>query len=187
MNKKKIKEIIVVEGKSDTINLKRFYDVETYQTGGSSIDEQDIERLKKLQESRGLIVFTDPDFQGERIRKIIMAEIPKAQHAFIQRSEGVPKSKSKGRSLGVEHADFAALEEALSKVSTSSQIENVGISQKNLIDLGLILRDDSKQRREFLGQELRIGYSNGKQLLKRLNMFSVSLDKVQAVMEKYIK
>ena len=34
MNKIKIQEVIVVEGKDDTANLRRFYEVDTYETRG---------------------------------------------------------------------------------------------------------------------------------------------------------
>ena len=183
----KIDKIVVVEGRDDTANLKRFYEVDTYETGGSAIDENDLERLKKLHEKRGIIVFTDPDFQGERIRKIIMHAIPTAQHAFIQRNEGQPKSKSKGRSLGVEHADFEALEAAFAGLETSSALtENLScLTKADLAKFGLILAADSRKRREFLGQELIIGYANGKQLEKRLNMFGISLEKIAEVMKNY--
>ena len=100
--KEKIEKVIVVEGRDDTRNLKRFYDLDTYETGGSSIDATDIERLKVLQEKRGLVVFTDPDFQGERIRKIIMQAIPEAQHAFLKREEARPKGK--GSHVSKRHA-----------------------------------------------------------------------------------
>ncbi|TKV15556.1 ribonuclease M5, partial [Citrobacter sp. TBCS-11] len=93
---------IVVEGRDDTANLKHYFDCDTYETGGSSIDDRDLERLKVLEEKRGIIVFTDPDFQGERIRKIIMKAIPQAGHAFLNRDEAKPKGKG---SLGVEHAN----------------------------------------------------------------------------------
>ena len=46
---------------------------------------------------------------------------------------------------------------------------------------------DSRQRREYLGERLRIGYSNGKQLLKRLELFGVTLAEVEEVMERYEK
>ncbi|MQW22437.1 MULTISPECIES: ribonuclease M5 [unclassified Lactococcus] len=185
--KKKINKIIVVEGRDDTANLKRFYEVNTYETNGSSINQTDLERLKILHEKQGIIVFTDPDFQGERIRKIIMAAIPTAQHAFIQRDEGVPKSKSKGHSLGVEHADFTALEAALNQVETSvspDRNEN-GLTVSDLMAYGLVMGADSRKRRDFLCTELRIGYANGKQLLKRLNMFGIGLDEVDQAMKKY--
>jgi len=181
MSKKKIQKIIVVEGRDDTANLKRFYDCDTYETGGSSIDATDLDRLKRLQKSRGIIVFTDPDFQGERIRKIIMAAVPDAQHAFLQRDEARPKKQG---SLGVEHADFEALERAFSAVNTSGKASD-SLSQSDLMRFGLVMSSTSRQRREYLCKELRIGYANGKQLLKRLNMFGISLSKIEAIMNDY--
>ena len=38
---------IVVEGRDDTANLKRYFDVETYETRGSAINEQDLERIQR--------------------------------------------------------------------------------------------------------------------------------------------
>ena len=70
--KEKISQVIVVEGRDDTANLKRYFDVETYETRGSAINEQDIERIQRLHQRHGVIVFTDPDFNGERIRRMIM-------------------------------------------------------------------------------------------------------------------
>ena len=37
----KIQEVLVVEGKDDTANLRRFYDVDTYETRGSAINDDD--------------------------------------------------------------------------------------------------------------------------------------------------
>ena len=89
MNKIKIQEVIVVEGKDDTANLRRFYEVDTYETRGSAINEDDLERIDKLNDLRGVIVFTDPDYNGERIRKIIMEAVPTAKHAFLNRGEAI--------------------------------------------------------------------------------------------------
>ena len=184
--KRKIPEVIVVEGKDDTANLKRYYEVDTYETRGSAINQDDLERIAKLQELRGVIVFTDPDYNGERIRKIIMQEIPQAKHAFLNRGEAVPKSKTKGRSLGVEHASFEDLEKALAGLVGSYEDENFfDITKIDLMRLGLLMGSDSRKRREYLGEELRIGYCNGKQLLKRLELFGVSLAEVEDAMAGY--
>lgn len=184
--KRKIPEVIVVEGKDDTANLKRYYEVDTYETRGSAINQDDLERIAKLQELRGIIVFTDPDYNGERIRKIIMQEIPQAKHAFLNRGEAVPKSKTKGRSLGVEHASFEDLEKALSGLVGSYEDENFfDITKFDLMRLGLLMGKDSRKRREYLGEALRIGYCNGKQLLKRLELFGVSLAEVEDAMAGY--
>lgn len=184
--KRKIPEVIVVEGKDDTANLKRFYEVDTYETRGSAINQDDLERIAKLQELRGVIVFTDPDYNGERIRKIIMQEIPQAKHAFLNRGEAVPKSKTKGRSLGVEHASFEDLEKALAGLVGSYEDETFfDITKTDLMRLGLLMGSDSRKRREYLGEELRIGYCNGKQLLKRLELFGISLAEVEDAMAGY--
>ena len=61
-NERENSQVIVVEGRDDTANLKRYFDVETYETRGSAINEQDLERIQRLHQRHGVIVFTDPDF-----------------------------------------------------------------------------------------------------------------------------
>ncbi len=187
MTKKiKIQEIVVVEGKDDTANLQRFYDLDTYETRGSAINEKDLERIQRLNDLRGVIVFTDPDFNGERIRKIIMTAIPTAKHAFLNRDEAVPRSKTKGRSLGVEHASFDDLQKAFSGLLSNFDSEDsFDISKADLLRLGLLMGKDSRKRREYLGEDLRIGYCNGKQLLNRLQLFGILLSDVEKSIEKY--
>ena len=135
--KEKISQVIVVEGRDDTANLKRYFEVETYETRGSAINDQDIERIQRLHQGHGVIVFTDPDFNGERIRRMIMTAIPTVQHAFLKRDEAVPKSKTKGRSLGIEHASYEDLKTALAQVTEQFEHESqFDISRSDLIRLG---------------------------------------------------
>lgn len=63
---KKIKEVIVVEGKDDTKRIQRAVDADTIETRGSAIPEETLMLIKKLAKTRGVIVFTDPDFSGEK-------------------------------------------------------------------------------------------------------------------------
>ncbi|MEY8514972.1 ribonuclease M5 [Lactococcus taiwanensis] len=185
VEKQKINEVIVVEGRDDTANLKRYFDCETYETGGSSIDDRDLERLKRLEDKRGIIVFTDPDFQGERIRKIIMQAVPNAKHAFLNRDEARPKGKG---SLGVEHAKYEDLKRALNSVLGGDAVlteQSVKLEQADLMALGLIMRADSRKRREYVCEQLRIGYANGKQIEKRLNIFGISKSQLETIMASY--
>lgn len=69
MDKMKIQEIIVVEGKDDTRRLREVVDADTIETIGSAINEEILMQIEHAQETRGVIVFTDPDFSGEKIRK----------------------------------------------------------------------------------------------------------------------
>ncbi len=60
---KKIQEIVVVEGKTDTATLKQLFDVDTIETHGLALSDQTLELIKEAGKSRGVIVLTDPDFQ----------------------------------------------------------------------------------------------------------------------------
>ena len=59
------------------------------------------------------------------------------------------------------------------------------ITKSDLMRLGLLMGSESRKRREYLGEALRIGYCNGKQLLKRLELFGISLAEVEATMKSY--
>ncbi|HHW36377.1 MAG TPA: ribonuclease M5 [Bacillales bacterium] len=167
----KMKEIIVVEGKDDTVRIKRAVQADTIETNGSEISEATIEQIRLAQKQRGVIIFTDPDYPGERIRKIISDKVPGCKHAFLPRHEAIPK---KGKGLGVEHASIEAIRKALSAVQQEMIIVTEEITQEDLLEAGLMGEARSKERREKLGLLLKIGYTNGKQLHKRLNMFQIT-------------
>ena len=70
----KIKEVIVVEGKNDTLKIKQAVDADTIETNGSAINEETIDMIRHAQRKRGVIIFTNPDYPGEKIRKTIDQE-----------------------------------------------------------------------------------------------------------------
>ncbi|VDG21407.1 ribonuclease M5 [Lactiplantibacillus mudanjiangensis] len=169
---KKIKEVIVVEGKDDTKRLALAVNADTIETNGSAISDQTLAQIKRLQASRGVIVFTDPDYSGERIRKTISKNVPGVQHAFLPRDAGVPTKA--GGSLGVEHASPAAIQAALANLYTENPATAPElISRADLIKAGLLAGPAARKRREQLGELLKIGYVNGKQLPKRLQLFQI--------------
>jgi len=177
--KPKIQEIIVVEGKDDTKRLKEIVDADTIETIGSAINKEILEQIKYANKVRGVIVFIDPDFAGEKIRQQIMAAIPSVKHAFLAKDEAKPASRSKGRSLGVEHASDEAILEALSKVLTPATEDYISEIDRTLLnDLNLLGGEGSRARRARIGELLRIGYTNGKQLLKRLQMFQITKEQL---------
>ncbi len=70
--KKKIKEVIVVEGKDDISAVKNAVDAEVFQVNGHAVRKnKSIEILKLAYENKGLIILTDPDYAGEEIRKYL--------------------------------------------------------------------------------------------------------------------
>ncbi|MED4373876.1 ribonuclease M5 [Bacillus licheniformis] len=166
----KIKEIIVVEGRDDTAKIKSAVDADTIETNGSAIGEDVIKRIRLAQETRGVIILTDPDFPGEKIRKTIAEKVPGCKHAFLPKHLAKPKNK---RGIGVEHASLEAIRECLMIVQEEMEATEPEIEARDLIEAGLIGGPLAKQRRERLGEILNIGYTNGKQLQKRLQMFQI--------------
>ncbi len=169
-----IREVIVVEGKDDTTAIHRAVQAETIETGGSAISRDVIERIRLAQARRGVIIFTDPDFAGERIRKMISQKVPGCKHAFIDVAAATYKDD-----IGVENASDEDIRHALQQVWTESPPDKGEIEWDDLLAAGLIVHPQAATRRRLLGKELRIGYCNGKQLFKRCNMFAISKDEFQ--------
>ncbi|UQS84051.1 ribonuclease M5 [Bombilactobacillus thymidiniphilus] len=179
----KIKEVIVVEGRDDTARLHQVLgDVDTIETNGSEISDQTIELIRKAQNKRGVIVITDPDFNGERIRRKIVAAVPGVKQAFLRRQDSVPSSRR--GSLGLEHASSSVIKKALSALWTTTTTENAAITAQNLIDCGLVGQKQSRRLRELVGDILHIGYANSKQFQRRLAMFKITLPQLTKALQQ---
>ncbi|WP_066321894.1 ribonuclease M5 [Bacillus sp. FJAT-29814] len=166
----RIKEFIVVEGKDDTTAIKRAVDADTIETNGSAVNQATIEKIKRAQSTRGVIIFTDPDYPGEKIRKTVAASVPGCKHAFLTKEAALAKGD---KGIGVEHASPDAIREALKDAQLMQETLMEEITQEDLLDAGLIGGSGAKERRSRLGELLKIGYTNGKQLHKRLMMFQI--------------
>ncbi len=164
-----IQEIIVVEGRDDTAAIKRAVEADTIETGGSALSKETMQRIELAHKRRGIIIFTDPDYAGERLRKLISQRIPGCKHAFITRSEATNK-----KDIGVENASPDVIREALQKVWTETRGKEPLIPWEWLIEAGLTAHPDARKRREKMGRYLRIGYANARQFHHRLHMFQIS-------------
>ncbi|MCD8916416.1 ribonuclease M5 [Staphylococcus simulans] len=176
----KINEFIVVEGRDDTERVKRAVECDTIETNGSAISWETLDVIRNAQETRGVIVLTDPDFPGDKIRNTIREHVPGVKHAYIDRE----KAKSRRGKIGVEHASVDAIKEALMYVSSPFEEGMESISKDVLIDLGLIVGADARHKRAVLGRKLHIGHSNGKQLLKKLNAFGYTEQDVREALNE---
>jgi ribonuclease M5 len=87
--------------------------------------------LKKAHSTSGVIVFTDPDTPGKKIRTMIQNRIPDVKHAHIMQKDAKDKHK-----IGVEHASAEVLLAALNNVMTVSDTIS-DLSLNDLIDCGL--------------------------------------------------
>ncbi|UHA75345.1 ribonuclease M5 [Paenibacillus sp. 481] len=174
-----IREIIVVEGRDDTVAIQRAVEADTIETGGSAINDMTIRRIALAQERRGVIIFTDPDHAGERIRKIIAQHVPGCKHAFLPRHEAIKKGD-----LGVENASPEAIRKALQQVRTEMPSTEGELTWTHLVEAGLTTHAGSAERRMKLGEILGIGYCNGKQFLKRCMAFQIGYEEFSAALKQ---
>lgn len=180
----KIKEIIVVEGKDDTRRIKEAVEADTIETNGSAIDESVLRMIERAQATRGVIVLTDPDFPGGKIRTTIEQRIPGVKHAFLRKEDS---QSPYGGSLGVEHAHPQAIRMALENVHTpvtTKAGEGAAVSRHELSQLGFLGQPHSATYRKVIGDILGIGHTNGKQLGKRLEMFQISREALLEAMRE---
>lgn len=178
-----IREVIVVEGRDDTVAIKRAVEADTIETGGSALNEMTFKRIALAQERRGVIIFTDPDFPGERIRKAVAGRVPGCKHAFITKQEALAKGD-----LGVENASPEAIRRALANVrSEMPSPDGAVLTWKDLIEAGLTTLEGSAERRMKLGELLGIGYCNAKQFLKRCTAFQITREEFEHALQELDK
>ncbi|WP_308637013.1 ribonuclease M5 [Paenibacillus silvisoli] len=180
-----IKEIIVVEGKDDTVAIKRAVEAETIETGGSAIGEAVLKRVALAQERRGVIIFTDPDHAGERIRKIVAQHAPGCKHAFLPQEEALYKGD-----IGVENASPEAIRRALANLRTEAAPDTAGLPEVTMEDLmqaGLLVHPQASERRLKMGNLLGIGYANGKQFYKRCSMFRITREEFKRALDQIVE
>lgn len=182
--KPRIKEIIVVEGRDDTLAVSRAVDAITVETHGFGMSEEMWEVLDKAYKERGLIVLTDPDHGGRSIRNKIMERFPDSKEAFIT----VEKASKKG-DVGIENAAPDDILEALEKAragiaKTNSENAKTSYDINMLAEWGLAGESNSRKRRELFCDKLGIGYSNARALIKKLNLYEIDLREIKAVLSK---
>jgi ribonuclease M5 len=174
-----IKEMIVVEGKSDTAAVKRAVQADTIETGGSAVNKSVIAKIALAMERRGVIILTDPDHAGERIRKIVSSKVPGCKHAFIPEKDATRKGD-----IGVENASPEAIRHALAHVHTAFEGAEPVIGIDDLMAAGMLVHPEAAERRMALGNLLGIGYCNGKQLYKRLAMFGITREEFAQALDQ---
>jgi len=183
---KTIEEIIIVEGRDDTAAVRRAVDAVTIETHGYGIRPSTWDVIDKAYESKGIIIFTDPDTAGEQIRRRLADRYPEAKHAFLDRSLA-----EKDGDIGIENASPDSIRAALAKVrykadcglreaaapasaDTASAPAAEPFTIADLDAYGLSGGPGAAERRAALGKALGIGYGNAKTFLSRLNTYGIT-------------
>lgn len=175
MKKAVIDAILVVEGKTDSDFIGTFLDCDVVTTNGSAVPRETIDFLKEAASRRKIIVLTDPDYPGTRIRNIIAREIPGILEAFVPKERCI-----KGGKVGVAESDPETVMDALAHLlPAGSEAPRGAITVSDLTSLGLIGSPDSSALREKIARKFHLGHTNGKSFLRRINALGITLKELE--------
>ena len=172
-----IKEVLVVEGKMDVVAIGKAVEADCIITEGFNLKPKALDAIKQAYKKRGIIILTDPDSAGERIRQFLSKRFPDAKHAFVPRDEATANDD-----IGIEQASPESIRKALEKVRTLDWNPSEIFSGADLIRAGLSGAADASERRARLGARLGIGYANAKTFLHRLNHYGVTREEFEAAL-----
>lgn len=171
--------LIVVEGKSDITFLQSFIDADFYKVNGSAVCSNDISFIKSYLRSNKenkVVILTDPDFPGKKIRNYLNENIDGLYNAYVKKELSIKHHK-----VGVAES---TKDEVLRALNSAIKFENIKANKgdwnfQDLINLSLTGKAKSKELRDALSEKFNLGYNNAKSLLKKLNMLNISKDEVK--------
>lgn len=164
---RRIKEVIVVEGRYDKNTVSQTVDAAVVTLGGFAVfnDKEKLAFLRRLAEKQGLILLTDSDGAGFVLRNYLKGALPKdrVKQAYIPDVKGKERRKRRGGKegkLGVEGMSPAVLLEALRRAGATfedappAEQARDAITKADLYALGLSGGEGSGSRRRRLLKRL---------------------------------
>ena len=191
----KIKEAIVVEGRYDKNTLSQIVDAPILETAGFGIfkDKQQMALLRRVADTRGLIVFTESDGAGFVIRNHIKSAIPSRslKHDYIPDIFGKERRKAapgKEGKLGVEGMTPEVIIDALRRAGATLEGESAApgnqITKQDLMELGLSGGADASAKRLVLLKKLGFPeHMSANAMLQALNLL-YSLDELNELVKE---
>lgn len=178
----KIKEAIIVEGRYDKIKLKNLVDTAIIETNGFRVfsDKEKQSLIRRIADTRGILVFTDSDSAGFVIRNFLRGTVDKSKikHCYIPQINGKEKRKahtSKEGFLGVEGVSDEVIIEAIRRSGAEifgEEQENAReeVTKADLYRLGLTGRENSEKLRKALLNHLGMpSYLTANAMLSAIN------------------
>ena len=196
----KIKEAIIVEGKYDKIKLSNFIDGLIITTDGFGVfkNKEKQALIRRLAQTRGLLIITDSDGAGFVIRNFLKGAVPpdKIKNAYIPDIFGKEKRKdkpSKEGKLGVEGISEKILCDAIAKSGVECELSDgyiksaKEITKADLFEYGLTGTQNASENRDKLKQALNLPHNmTSNSILDVLNCI-MTKDEFISLCEKIFK
>ena len=165
----------------DVRAVRRAVEADCIITDGFRLRNAAIKNIRAAYEKRGIIVLTDPDTVGERIRARLTEMFPRARHAFIPVEDA---TNIRDGDIGVEQASPDAIRAALETVRTPMEAPANTFSMSDLMMHGLTGTEDAAARRARLGRRLGLGFANAKTFLRRLNTYGITREEFDSALKE---
>ncbi|PPE04797.1 ribonuclease M5 [Entomoplasma ellychniae] len=174
-----LNQIVVVEGKTDSQKLKKIFGdkLQTLETNGLALNQKTIDSIKKLSENNEIIIFTDPDGPGKKIRETIIKEVNKnVYNAFINKKNFTSQDKK----IGVAEANEEEIKKALNNF-IEYNVNNESISWIEYKQNDIYL----KSNRNKISKKLEINLElSSKSLFKWLNWMNLDVNSIRKILEE---
>ena len=195
----RIREAILVEGRYDVNTVRQVVDTVVLESGGFRIfnNKEQLQLLRRIAQTRGLIVLTDSDGAGFVIRNYLKGTLPtgRVKQAYVPDIAGKERRKrhgSKEGKLGVEGMRPAVIIEALRRAGATfeepgeagSAPQQPAITKADFYAWGLSGGPDSAKRRAAVLRALDLpSHMTANALLEFINAVGTK-DEVQAVLDR---
>lgn len=175
--KTSINALIVVEGKTDIDYLESFIDAKFYKVNGSAVSKKDIEFLKNAKNTLDIVVLTDPDFPGMKIRDYLNSQIDGLKNAYVRKEFSIKNHK-----VGVAESTKEEILNALANCITfNKNTYTKNVTENDLFEIGLLGKENSALLRKKVAETLHLGLGNAKSFLKKVNMVNITKEKLKEI------
>ena len=191
----KINEAVIVEGKYDKIKLSGILDTIIIETDGFAVfkDKEKQKMIRFLAEKRGLVILTDSDSAGFKIRSFIkgITKSENVKNVYIPDIYGKEKRKtefSKEGKLGVEGMKIEVILDGLKKAGViyneNDKKTGCEITHTDFFEDGISGGENSSQIRKKLAKELDLPEKiSSSSLLKIINSY-MTYEEYKDIIEK---
>lgn len=195
VEKIRIRETVIVEGKYDKIKLASVIDAHIIPVGGFSLfnNGEKMALIRKLSEKSGIIILTDSDPAGFVIRNKLKGMLPESanvKHLYVPAEKGKEKRKKEGSKaglLGVEGIDAERLRKIFSEYAAKEdENENYApVTKAQLYAMGLSGGEGSREKRDALCKafDLPAGMS-ANALLEALTILRIKKEELESNCER---
>ncbi|WP_339020884.1 ribonuclease M5 [Spiroplasma endosymbiont of Atherix ibis] len=172
----KIKQVVIVEGSTDTAKLKKIFgnnNIDTIETNGTALSKNTLNLIFDVNKTRGVIIFTDPDGPGLRIRDIINTYLDfKCFNAFINK-----KLINNSKKIGIAEANEENIREALSNLIVFDS-STLSITWEEFLNNNFFKPEFRKKIAEKYKWSEKI---NSKILFKWINLINLNVEDIKKI------